>query len=530
MNEKDMKSNIPQNILYQIIRQPRNIVATFIAAMSVGLFAHLYMLTNKLPNADDVGAMNAYGQGARVGRWFLEIMGEFVGKFVENYSMPLFNGLVLIVLLAVSACVVVKIFGIEDLACCIFVGALFTCFPSVVNTMQFMFTAPYYGVGILFAVLSARCIIKSRSILGMCAGIILLVLSVATYQAYFPLCFSILVAKLIQDVQREQWFKNSFRYAGCFFAGMGGYFVTCFLYNRFFEVEMVSYKGADAWGDFSINEVFRNIPNAYRAFIRLMTSGYMGLTEYRLLRIIFAIFVIIAGMILTYRFVGLIREKMYLRAGGMLLLSLCYPLAIFSLYFSGVGGAAFYAIMLFPVVMLYVLPIILISDINKEHGCMSAISEKFVGMINYIVCFAMLGVIILYCRFSNEYYLWMQIDYEQTSSYCTTLITQIKECEGYTKDSEVVILGYCVEDESITGTDNFPDITLGGSYEEGNAGMLQTYNYRAFIQNYCGFGQINRELEDEVSCWAEVNDMPVYPSEGAIQNIRGIIVVKLAEE
>ena len=31
MNEKDMKSNAPQNILYRVICQPRNIVATFIA-------------------------------------------------------------------------------------------------------------------------------------------------------------------------------------------------------------------------------------------------------------------------------------------------------------------------------------------------------------------------------------------------------------------------------------------------------------------------------------------------------------------
>lgn len=512
----------PQSLAQKLFCQPMNITVTFISAIITGIIAHLYMFVNKLPNVDDVGAITEYGQGARVGRWFLEVLGETTAELLGNYSMPLFNGIMTVFFLALSACIVVKMFEITDIGCCIFVGAVFVCFPAVITTLMFMFTAPYYGLAVFLAVLAAWCISRERKYLNVC-GVICLVLSTAIYQAYFPLSASILLAKLIQDVEKEKPIKRVLQYGGCFFVGLIAYFVSSMLFNRLFEVEMVSYKGADSMGQISVCTILENIPNTYKALVSLMTTGYMGLTEYRLLRILFALFIAATICVLIYKFIMLIEIKKIWRAISVLVFAICYPLAVFSLYFSG-GAEGFYSIVMYPVVMFYILPVILLGEVNKESVEESRKRKWCKTILNYVMSLAMVGVIFLYCRFSNEYYLWMQMDYEQTSSYFTTLVTQIKESEGYTKDVDVVIVGYSVEDDSITGTDYFLDITLG------TPNMLDCYNYRAFIQNYCGFGQINRELETEVCTWEEVMEMPIYPEKGSIQNIRGIIVVKVMEE
>lgn len=518
----------PENIMKRVANQSKSIKMTFISAIITGVFAHLFMLTNKLPNADDVGAMNAYGQGARIGRWFLEILGEAVDRFFGNYSMPLFNGIALIVFLAMSSCIVVSIFEIKDLACCIFIGALFCCFPSVISTMQFMFTAPYYGIGVLLTVLAAKIIIKGRGI-DVIWGIAILSFSIGIYQAYFPLCASILVAKLIQDIDKEHILKRSLRYAGCFLAGVAFYLLLSRLYNLIFDIDMVSYKGANAFGSFSFKTIIVNIPSTYAAFMSLMTTGYMGLTEYRILRMLFAFVCFIGVIILLGKTIKLFKAGNYFAVIWLIILMICYPVSVFGIYLSGVEEGSLYAIVMYPVIMLYILPVILISDINKRYDFNDHI-KKWIEVLNYFFCIIMICVLILYIRFANEYYLWMKIDYEQTSSYLTTLVTEIKQCEGYNEESDVVIIGYCIDDKAFTGTDNFMDITLGGSYEEGNVGMLRSYNYRAFMQNYCGLSQINRELEDEVEKWDEVKQMSVYPADGSIQNIRGVIVVKVMEE
>lgn len=68
---------------------------TFIAAVAVGLISHMYMMTNKLPNYDDIkGMMDDYGSGFQSGRWALSLLGVFVKWTIGNYSVPWLNGMI----------------------------------------------------------------------------------------------------------------------------------------------------------------------------------------------------------------------------------------------------------------------------------------------------------------------------------------------------------------------------------------------------------------------------------------------------
>ena len=70
----------------------------FIYICLIGIFTHMYILTNKLLNFDEI--LNLFSKGAtlELGRWGLELT-----KYIfPNYSMPVFNGMLSIFLISLS--------------------------------------------------------------------------------------------------------------------------------------------------------------------------------------------------------------------------------------------------------------------------------------------------------------------------------------------------------------------------------------------------------------------------------------------
>lgn len=523
----------PEEILRRLVSVSGSARTVFASAMLTGIAAHFYLFANKLPNADDVGHINAYGQGARVGRWFLELMGEIVAWLTGNYSMPFFNGMLCLFLLALAAVETAELFEIRDRACCIFLGGLFTCFPAVTDTMLFLFTAPFYGAAILLAVLAAKWMIAGGK--KQIAGMLLLILSAATYQAYYPLCAAILAGKVIQKTMQDRQYPDirrvileAFRYAALFLAGIAGYLLSVLLPQRLNLVQMVSYRGADDMG--GVLSSFHPIAAAalaYQKLAALMTTGYVGLTEYRVLRCLFAFAVAAMAVGAAGKAILFWRRKQAGRALWLLLLLLLYPPVVFSLFFSGAAGGSAYALMLFPVLMFYVLPLVGLEELNnaalaRKNG---GGAEAVCSVLNGLAVCAMGAVLVLYCRFSNEYYLWMQMDLNQAYSYSTALISRIRSCEGYQATDRVVLLGE-IDDRTLTGTDQFQDVTM----EDGSGYLLHVYSFPDFLKYYCGFNQMDQGLAEEAARWPQTVSMPVWPNDGSIRRLEnGVIVVKLSD-
>jgi hypothetical protein len=57
------------------------------------------------------------------------------------------------------------------------------------------------------------------------------------------------------------------------------------------------------------------------------------------------------------------------------------------------------------------------------------------------------------------------------------------------------------------------------------------YNYNGFFKNYLG-RQLNLIRDDderkaEVAAWPEAAHMPLWPKEGAVSLVRGVVIVKI---
>ena len=81
----------------------------FLIILCVGIIIHLFILTNKLSNWDDIYNLFSKGACIPLGRWFLRVT-----KYIfPNYSMPVFNGVISFILLSCSACLIVNIMEVK---------------------------------------------------------------------------------------------------------------------------------------------------------------------------------------------------------------------------------------------------------------------------------------------------------------------------------------------------------------------------------------------------------------------------------
>ena len=143
----------------------KNTIACFLSSIFFGILSYMYLLTNNLNIFDNIASTPwGYGVGISSGRWFLQEFGDWVGKNWGNYNVPLFIGLFSILMLAVTSCIIIKIFEIKNKWNCILIGGITMVFPTVASTMLFTFTVGYYSLAIFFAVLAVFLINKYKTV------------------------------------------------------------------------------------------------------------------------------------------------------------------------------------------------------------------------------------------------------------------------------------------------------------------------------------------------------------------------------
>ena len=115
-----------------------------ISGLLTGGITHFYMLTHKLPNWDDATNLSQYGSGDFLGRWFL----KYIHRLGTRYSIPAIHGVLMILVLTLSACIVMEVLKLHSTTAAILVPALMVTFPSVACTMTFMFMAHTSAIAI----------------------------------------------------------------------------------------------------------------------------------------------------------------------------------------------------------------------------------------------------------------------------------------------------------------------------------------------------------------------------------------------
>ncbi|MBQ3210297.1 MAG: glucosyltransferase domain-containing protein [Oscillospiraceae bacterium] len=476
----------------------------FFTCIVVGLLAYFFVFTNKLLNLDEISGLFKKGESISSGRWALWLS----GFIFPDVSMPWIYGVLSLIMIAVSACITVNVFRIENRLIKVLLCALLTVFPSQIVTFSYIFTCAPYALALLMSVASVYFTLRGGR-MNFVLGGLLMAFSLGIYQAYLSVAaalYVVYIIKLLIDGELSE--KDIIRRGlGCI-AALATALVFYFVINKLFM--LLSATEYNSYADSSMNRdlvsLLGGVRVAYTAFVGYFLKGYYHLCATPFSQIVHIICLIIAGAGLVIFMSGSSKAR-----NALLILCLALlPLAINCLY---VVSSLRHTLMLYSFTALYVLA--------------AVCAEKLMGGRKLIMRDALLAAmaLVLCCNivYANKLYLKMKLEYEGAYGFYQSLVSAIKTADGFDSETMVVITGD--ETDYVYHTDRIDTSDLVGIME----GLINVYSRSDFITYYIGFTPppVNWDNWLEAGGNELIEKMPQYPYEGSIQKTGDYMIVKL---
>lgn len=510
---------------------------TLIAALLSGLAAHLYQYTNKLYNYDDLFTNpGGFGTGVEYGRWFLQLMGEWMNEFLGNYSIPLFNGLFGLVLLTVCAVMMTRLFDVKDLTLAAFVGILFVTIPSVVCMNFFMFTLVYYAIGIFFSFLAGYLMVRyGKNIPLQILAVILLGCAVGTYQAYFVNTLCILVLSVVMlaafsgtEVTAKHIFLTSVRYVVSLISGMSCYFICMKLSLLHWDVALGGYQGIENMGKLNLEAIPQMLYDCYHSFFWFPRTDIFYENPTVLVKGAILLMYLVSAVLSVYALIRLRRQTGKL---VLLLLSMAaFPVAVFFIYVM-VPDGYIYPLMTYSVVFIYLFILVLL-DKSMQTEASGLWYQRLTGQVmHWVVSLSAILIAVIYIWNANGNYLSLWYTQQHDIAYFQTMLTQIRSAQGYRDGLPFAIIGRNAEIKDsahTTGSLIGAEFNLPGKLESN----INGYSRWHILIQYLGYNPtfLFDDKTSEIAKWEEVQAMPCYPADGSIQIINDVVVLKLSDE
>lgn len=503
--------------------QERDVLFTGII---IGILSHGYMMANKLPNIDDYVSIFHYGLGYPLGRWLLALMGNFMFRIDGVYSLPLFNGFFYVFTLSAAVTIFLKPFAFQSKWIKRGFAALFISFPTVTATMGFMFTAPFYGLAVLFMAVAFYILIQYRY--GFLASMFLICFSLGIYQAYWGLIAGFLLLYLMalcmnDKTETAEVIRLAIKSLISLVLGVLLYLVINQMMLKIQGIDLSGYQGISQMGHLEISQIPEIIKNAYGYFFRLTRENYLYITWYSIIRIIIA-----AGYIISIVFCIAAciknRKKVWKSIALIVFVSL-FPLAVNSIYIMCNDATSVHTLMCYSVVLVFLIPFIFLNGITKD-----TLKNLTVPILQYGYLLAILLASVIYIRFANIYYLNLELAYEETYSFMETLSTRIQDMDNYSSDKQILFYGFY----SKTINRNIWELRMV-NHMTGTIDVDNVINSYLIRQNFSRIylGNAFHEVSDKSIIdghLAEIEQMPCYPDDGSIRIIDDVIIVKFSDQ
>ncbi len=527
--------------------------AAFFSAIICGLCAHLYQFTNKFFNFDELfHTPEGTGEGLALGRWGLFYLGKFVKHFFGNYSLPLVNGIVSLILIAFAACAVVKSFEVKSGILAGIIGGLFAVFPSVICNFFFMYTSPYYSAALMLACISAMIIVEGFAWWRCIMAVLLLCFATGIYQAYFPVGVCIVLGSLILRCQDginsrgnksshenekeniESIIKQGVGYVLYLLLSLVLYLLVNKLSLKIFKVDLPDYQGMADMGKIDILFIMKRAIQSYSHFVHLTYTDVYRLNPTSLFKLCTALLFVVAGFVIIGTMFGKATGE---RKNGKssisvriiyLLLLLIYPIALFLIFSMSTPQTYVQEAMLNAVLFAFIMPICMWEHFDDKGIVLG--SELISVISGWIAVIAGVVMILVYIWWANGNYQVLQYVNYHDIAYYETMMTQIKSVDGYDESLPVIILGNKITDSTNGAGGLISDkfTTYGKSDSNINA-----YSSNNIFTKYLGFTPDFLWSDEDQEKYANnpaVIDMTCYPKDGSIGIVDGAIVVKLQEK
>ncbi len=473
----------------------------FIAALLAGLATHGFALTNKLVNHDEIESL--FGKGATItsGRWGLEL----VKLLFPDWSMPWVYGLISVVLMSLAVCLAVRLLGIRSKPLQAVLSMLVLSFPSLTGNFCFMFTSSAYALSFLLAVLSVYEFLRGGW-LHIIISVLCLVLALGMYQAYISVAASIYVVLMIARALDGVSVKDNVLYGLKALAVMALsiaiYYGVTLLVFRLTGAEFNTYVTENVTGDVGL---LRRVRMAYDAFFYVFSFRNFYLVTSEAARYIHIVLALVAIL-------GLAVGKKPVRVIMAASLTALLPLSMFCMYLI-MSHESIHTLVMYSFVAVYMLLAVVLERMDFRSS----------ALVKDGTVLLLMAVIVSNVYFGNMTYLKLHLQYENAYAFYSSLMTQVKQTEGFEEGTELAIIGK--QDNLLHSFPQLDTELLMGPNKE----LVNIYSRENFIKYYLGFDIpfVSEEKTAALSGDARVAAMAEYPYYGSVQEIDGCIVVKL---
>lgn len=514
--------------LLALYRRYRNM---YLFTFLCGMLAHLFVFTNVVQNNDNAYYITeGYGVGITSARWLLEIITDlfplFWGGSQNNTS---FNGVFALLILSACACIIARLFGMEQRLEGWLWGAVFVCFPTTTTTFFYIYAAPLYALMLLLSAWAIK--LADERPRGWIAGVFIVAAVLGVYQPFLPLIASILVVLVIRSILDgketvRELIVRSLRFVGLLAGSIVVYMVILKIYLAWSGAKLSTYRGVDRIGQFrGFKATYEIIKAEYKNFLLLPFQDYMGVTCTPAIRAALIVMIILTAVALIWVFVRRCdkpRKILLLLTVGVL------PFTVNAILLMS-PDADIYTMMEYGLATVFLVPLAVMARVRHlpEESLSGRLMHAYTSKGRTILAAAYVVLILNYAWVASVNYTSMYYTTQLSTSYATTLITQVKSTEGYDPSYPWAIIGKKIRDWRNFHNDwgaSLGVMRLGGNMTR----LLNCYSWYEFIAAHTGYhvGLADPFTMEDMANREEVQNMPVYPNDGSIRIIDGFVVIR----
>lgn len=508
-------------------RVPKNVRLAFISSALIGLAVHFFALTNLLVNRDGIPGLFASHDRTVIGRYLLVTLRDLF----TNYSMPWVNGLVTILSYALIAAIVVAILRIEKPVYVILTGAAILTFPTVGNFLSYMHTADANAIGLLIGVIGAYCLDRWKW--GFLPAALLFSLSLGTYQANVCFLGALMATRGLQivlagDKSDGEVLLTIVKYAAAFGLGALLYSKTNALMLNVKGQELDSYMGVSDAGAGSAAQLWKLFIKGYRRYFRFLTRDSLDMTT-RITPIAHMGLIALSCALFAARLFQNKKRTVLQWALAVIVFALL-PIAYDSIYLF--GPELVHILMLHSAAFTYILPLMLLDGLTERGGAKAVFLARAASWAGTL---AVLACVYFWTIYTNQGYLLLRLKYENMSTLCTRVVDSIERMEGYEPGMRVAFIGCPSEGNYPPSKGEYLDAFYTGM-GFGNKNDFGFLNDDKHVQNFIryhigvGFSEVDAGTLWTLENAEETKRMPCYPEQGSMQDMGGVLVIKLGAE
>jgi hypothetical protein len=499
---------------------------SFITSFFCYFIVHISFLVHKFVNEDSIYKFKVYDSAGYIaGRWFY----DFVVKFHSVYSIPFVSGILCALYIGVLAVFTIDVLKIHNRIMIALSSLLLTAFPTLAYTSGYDYT--FDSIVLSLALSAAAVYFTYHFKYGFVFGAILLMFSLAIYQASLGYCIGLFVFILIRLVldnesSVKKIINTMLRYASSVIIGIFLYFGSVNLFLSLHNTTMHTYKGMDQMGRIPIEMIPNLVSKSIYRFLCFFAPQPKGSFFYVsdfLFKLYVLFFVLFVAFLLFYIF----RSRIYKKLWRMMLLVVLLAMVPISLNIIDVVSpyASASTLNIYPVVLIFLFLLSMCEGLQIKSAQMfkfASILVLFLIGYNHLLL-------------SNIYYTKISTYYERTYGLYNRILARIEQMEEIEliRNNQMLIIGALPSfNYGRNVVFSFPEIINDQGLWGQFVGVTSTTGASKavrFIGSFLGidFTPATQEQKEKIILSPEYSEMGVWPEKNSVAYIDSTIVINM---